>query len=497
MPPRFTCSPSLTPSLVPTISPTTFFSFFNATSFFKSFYFTPEVGSLYLSAANSPAEFNNSRSLWDIFRSQLYPLDTQRDFDFYQVEVRSAFLLDDNSAQVRASGARCSDSGVTNRLISSLKSKTSVTLSCAGSQWLVRDGYLCVNCSLYTYPCEDPPASELLAPLFLPECTNWFPKMKAAFSVKFFFNIITPASVPRFYFSFFNRSSTSIRIEIIVEAKQKGARVYCAALSPSIARDVIFFIKNGKFFTIPSESFSGIKLLTLDNLIPSTDYSIYCYGEDLYGRGTSLDQVLRSHLVSFTECCRVISFINAPSTVSGDPSDYQKRKPSEYQFKYTLEYSPTVPVIVSPILENELGEPLSKSNFQVLPESQVFANQGSVIGSFILFGKIVQTIRIRLNISDPWTTYQAPPIISTSVSPQPGKSSLIRAKLLDSGLGFMITLNGSLPGIFSATRRCDSLFQFPGANETECVFKTWNSVLVLFTRTYLYPGVIISQRFAK
>ena len=74
--------------------------------------------------------------------------------------------------------------------------------------------------------------------------------------------------------------------------------------------------------------------VVVSGLIALTSYTSYCYIEAAGGWGVSYNTVLKTAMSFDTQCCKEITFLNAPSYVFGDPTKYKSSSASNYVFTY-------------------------------------------------------------------------------------------------------------------------------------------------------------------
>ena len=139
-----------------------------------------------------------------------------------------------------------------------------------------------------------------------------------------------------------------------------GSTLYCIGLSNGSAPSTIGSIKSagidgttsyGATVVIPDTSTSLLRLnLTFTGLLALHSYAFYCYVESSTGEGSSLTTVLSTKIVVPTSCCKVLEYLNSPSSVYSNHSKYIGSSPSLYVFTYTLSAAPSVAIKVTPLL---------------------------------------------------------------------------------------------------------------------------------------------------
>jgi hypothetical protein len=287
-----------------------------------------------------------------------------------------------------------------------------------------------------------------------------------------------------------------------------GGFIRCAAIEISTKLTSVHQLTNGNCFSMPIYSpfrhTSHTHNLTLTNLVGSTSYNVYCYGEDSLGRGSSLSVVKSMSIPVLTPCCREIVFVNVPSVVSGDLSSYSKTRsnPNLYEFIFSIGSTPPADLIVTPILLDEQGA--NVSDIEAIPAFQKFTlfdqTSAQLRGSFVLSGFGWKNVTILLGLSGSNVSvgiYSSPQSISTRLSPAqstippPAMKSVLFNKN-GQGLNVLfscsVDLTDFLKTVASDSWPCHLLFVFRNDSTTSCVWQSDTVVVATFSSSSLLPG---------
>ena len=121
---------------------------------------------------------------------------------------------------------------------------------------------------------------------------------------------------------------------------------------------------------------AGVTVI-VPNLIALTSYTSYCYIEAAGGWGISHDTVLKTAMLFDTQCCKGITFLNAPSYVFGDPTKYKSSSPSNYVFTYAGQW----PNTTSDTSSNTPSDPPLVSNTPIMIPSDTFSHMSRCLCS--------------------------------------------------------------------------------------------------------------------
>jgi hypothetical protein len=271
-------------------------------------------------------------------------------------------------------------------------------------------------------------------------------------------------------------AKTSVTVGVTVG--RSGTTVFCAALSPSARLMSTFMIKSAGFSAYVAKNSLSV-LITVINLFPATNYSVYCFTDDSTSGSMTLTAANATRAKIQTSCCRQIVFSSFPlnvfdtgRTVSGSP----------YQFY--LDTRPTQDVVVFVGVTKVVGPAAcagstvaasKPSNFTFTPSSL------SLAGNFIVSGNI-GCYNVTATASSPGSYYRPAVgtirILSTGTPPLP--PIMQSAKFANNGLSITIKFdsNTDMGRTASVLFSCDSLFSFVGATSARCTWVTSTAVLV-------------------
>jgi hypothetical protein len=427
--------------------------------------------------------------------------------DYYFIEVWSNVLTDQDTRVAESTNVSCLDPNIVNKIINDLIQGASNTYSCSGATWNIFSGQLCVNCDSL---CDIPSATNfVVVPSTGTICgdsrSQDLSKVKTATSVNVRSQLVVPESVPTFTLSLLSRTSKTVTVGVNLTSYGYGSVTYCGSfLSPITLTSQIK--SQGIFATLPRllifQKSQVFQSLVISNLIPSTNYSIYCFAEDSYlvGHSTSIDVALEKKLTASTLCCRPLTYSNRPNTVSGVLSTYSGVSTTLYQFVYSIGSTPFSSVTVTPNLTSVDGAGLG--DIVVIPASKTFTSLDRTTtqlqGRFVLSGVSSTNVRIELLLSGRNSALYSPPnpilvsVINTIQIPPPPE--LLSAVFDNSGSSMLISLSqyvdlvDALKYLGTDTWVCSKLFIFINASASSCVWQSDQVVLATLSNSLLVPG---------
>jgi hypothetical protein len=238
--------------------------------------------------------------------------------------IWSSVLVESGTTIPPSTYSFCDDPYITNNIILSLISRTTSDYLCGSVTWSIsEDGQLCINC---LSSCDLPSSDNfVIVPSVDLNCgtsrSQELSQIKAASSFNVLSQLIIAESVPTFNISLIDTTATSVSVEVNLTHFGYGSITYCAAfLSPDI-KLTSQIKRSGVFVTLPRQirfkkTFT-YQSLVIENLIPSTTYSVFCFAEDSYLHSTSITTVISLGINATTQCCRRMSYQNTPNPVSG------------------------------------------------------------------------------------------------------------------------------------------------------------------------------------
>jgi hypothetical protein len=498
-------APSPSPTVSPTFSPTTFFSYYDISRSLSLFSYS-SVGSKFEFAANSYQGYGHASQNWTKF-VEAHFAQAAFSLDYYFIEVWSSVLTDQDSRAPGSTYVSCIDPIVVNKIISALVQDVSATYSCSGATWNIFSGQLCVNCSTL---CDLPSTTNfVVVPPTGTICgdsrSEELSKVKTATSVNVRSQLVVPESVPTFTLTLLSSTAKTVTVGVNLTSYGYGSVTYCGSfLSPITLTSQIK--SQGIFVTLPRllifQKSQIFQSLTITNLIPSTNYSIYCFAEDSYlvGRSTGVEVSIQKKLSASTTCCRPLTFSNKPNTVSGVLSTYSGVSTTLYQFVYSIGSTPFSFLTVTPILSSVDGTGVG--DIIVVPASKTFTSSDKTVtqlqGKFLLSGVSSANVRIELVLSGGNSALYSPPspiLVSVVNSiPIPSPPELISAVFDNSGSSMLITLSqhvdliDALQLLGSDTWSCIKLFLFVNASASSCVWQSDQVVIATFSTSHIVPG---------
>ena len=226
--------------------------------------------------------------------------------------------------------------------------------------------------------------------------------------------------------------------------------------------------------------------LTINGLVSTLSYGIYCYVETSLGYGSTLDQVLTTSIVQQTSCCKSIIFATNtsnvnPTAVFGYISATATTAPDV--FVYHIQSPPNKVLVVTPVITSAPGTLASlAAQITTVPQTITFASTAvttaQLQGKFFLSAatpEIGGNFLITLVLSGTSATeyasngLQAPVKVLSASSPVPAPA-MLSSTFSSNGQSVTINFdsNTDLAGITAATWPCNQLFAFVSDSLTTC-----------------------------
>ena len=321
----------------PTVTPTTLYNGGSLESELQAFIgdkIDPYDLALEVSVINDRDSYTEAAAAWNGFVAN--GLNSGFGKRYESIETW-AVGLEYGSHETYSSNFRCSDADIASSIVSALISKTAFFHFCGGKNWSVAsDGTLCIGCRSsqmivssrrnLAENCNDVPSLNITQ--FVPNysCQSNQQYLSIISSAILFENSeVTQASVPTINSveAIAGRFSVEVSVNITLSTESAGGALYCAAFVQSTvitsddqvrtAEDMAYFI-----FNSTDVGSTYIIVLEVSNLIPVTEYSVYCSAQDGQSDvqdGSSLSDILATRVDVTTTCCRLVSIYYYPKSV--------------------------------------------------------------------------------------------------------------------------------------------------------------------------------------
>lgn len=536
--------PSATPTSIPTTSeptasPTTVFFGTNIFDNLDAFELEELTGDItFRFGANDAAQYDQSTAEWlDLYDT--FFVDQAIDLQYPRVSVWS-FAISDGQTSVFNVSYTCQTPVISNGIINALEGGLPfAAFFCDGVEWVVRGTRLCVNCTdtNFASACSLPDEhSFLLTP---DSSCDGIDLVKYAGVIQIASEEVIPDSVPLFNITNIVASNFSADVVLNVTTSGYGGSTYCAAvLNTTELTSVATIILENFIASSPSELIISpgreTQSITVNGLSAETAYAMYCYTEDSYGNGLDLETVVSSRVSFTTGCCRSIVFSNVPESVTGNVTQYSNAEADTYTIRYVLSSLFETNAIVTPIVLDESGSILSRSNerrlsttswaagFQrsfirktaeldvyvdVLPSSITFSSGDTNLeGAFIISASVglSSNITIVMNVTtDDGSTYLTPStnMQVVNLADNPAPPSILRASFSSTGASVSVLFDSSFDTIRFQEENdivgvnlwdCSLLFTFSVSSDASCSIVSSSVVRVsLVARSVVQPGTTL------
>jgi hypothetical protein len=499
--------PTPSPTSTPTSQPTNFFSHFDISTVFDETVasISDDVSFFELYIDSSRGDYVSGSSSWQNFLTDNF-VDSTFDLDYFSITISSAFLQVGAIKPPQVYVSSCSDSTVTNAIISDLITGgvDTNTYVCDGALWEVSGMAMCVNCSTITPDMCPGAYSHVLSPNISACPKSIIDAAKYGSVVEVSSKLIIPDSVPVIRNMTLLPSLDSIIVSFTVTTSGYGGKTYCAAFGTDVKLGSNFAIRE-KGFSISTPRLEVFiegeesQNVVITDLTPATFYNVYCFTEDSYGNQLSLATVKGLGQNVTTSCCRRVEFTNIPMSVNGDFSIYSSSFDSDsYQIKIQVLDSPSDILHVTPILHHVNGTKYDGGNIAFIPTNVSFSSiqtdLSTQFGFFIVHATADAGVySLELAIDGPGATDFAVDSGSYSnleiilATPVPDPPTLKWARFSNSGNTIYVKFSAPVDlvrfskSVTSQSWSCEKLIDFPGASLSKC---SWtNSTFLAISST--------------
>jgi REJ domain len=231
----------------------------------------------------------------------------------------------------------------------------------------------------------------------------------------------------------------------------------------------------GSFAAVPAAATFPLSLsMHISGLSALETYSVFCYAETASGTGDSLEAVLATITPATTACCKPITFTNSPAYVYSDVTKYSSSSSSLFVFKYQLSSAPVGSLIVTP--QFFIGG-VRSTDIVATPSFFAFSDSSPLIAEYFISAPSTLSGNCTVSLdlsgsagSDYFSAAFSMELLSVN-SPIP-PPTIASCQFSDSGQTAIISFDSPTDGagIDMPSWPCSSLFDFVGANATQC---TW------------------------
>jgi len=450
-------------------------------------------------AANFDADFSYHESQWQIFTSSAFV--SSLNIDYYSLTFFSSRFESQQNGAIITEEISCSNSTLSNMFVLGIQEAVDISITCDGHDWSFVSGRMCVDC----VAADIDVCTEETILAVIPPNTACNPALKGRVASAFYvsFDVIPPAGIPQLNDVSASSSRTTVTITANVTTFASGCTLFCAVFAHSDnapAVNIGQIKQNGvsTFVQTPGDNQVIIATQTVSNLIPVVLYEVYCYTESVEDFGITLDAVLVQKVILFTQCCRSISFTNAPTLVLNDVTTYSATDPlSKYVFSYSVGAAPDYSVDITPTLYKNTSGVLT--NTSGLSQGLTTYFPDSALTSSFLLSYVPDLTNTNLDIGPQVTyligfeidgddafMYDAPlvPIVVGNGETEPPPPQFLSAVIFSTGAKAILTFDSETDEAVSllnaTTWSCSLLFSFNGASQCTCTFSSNTVITITF-----------------
>lgn len=385
----------------------------------------------------------------------------------------------------------CSNSESIATIIDGLRAGRTTETNCNGVTWRVFQCYgaytvLCANCKLNCVKTVSCPGTSYIINPCGTGCTG-------RLAVSSIINVQYNTSSYYPLLSAINATANSPgSIQVTFSMSSRGV-VYCSAFtaaSSTVLVSVMPIRMTGKRLLMNS---SGIVNMTLSELDPETNYTVYCFSEDFSNNVMPFDVAIRNKASVSTACCRQLVVVNCPSSV---PQYSASSSSLEPLFQIALNAAPTgktsIRLIVSPCSSSS-----SIGDVGVYPSSFVFYPNSTSLGmSFVVRGTTVGCYAVQAVSSG--STYYIPLNISfvlRNIRSAPPAPNLLSAIYSNDGSALYFSFDVStdrgasvLPD-YTTFFNCSRLTNFRFVGASRCAWQNATCLMAILPSNGFIPAV--------
>ena len=404
--------------------------------------------------------------------------------------------------------AICNITEVTNNIIHSLVTKSNNTYVCENNTWSTYNGTLQINNQ--DYPCFDVSnKNDAVLPLGHRDSCHIakYPIIKyvtTTLGVKF--KLSTNLGAPIIHQTLITESNiTSISISVNVTFSSNGG-IVCGGAFPVIGNELTYHQVMMLGYCVSQEptnhSITRVVKLRVKELIASTTYSVIVVGEDTFGNPSNFQSSLDMIETTTTSCCDLIKF--DPSYIIGFPSveiysGISQQLLTQYTVNYHLSTTPKGHIRVSlSFSSNSTNQ--TYNIFSIPSYFEYNENSVNLDGSFVVYGT-PGYYQVRFDFfGQNASLYQSSTgelLILSNISDVPAPK-LLSASLTPSGriiISFDSPTNMALTSTSSELWRCDSLVEFPGSKDSNCLWEDSKTLIIILPSSiYNFSSQLLSEK---
>ena len=285
-----------------------------------------------------------------------------------------------------------------------------------------------------------------------------------------------------------NATSNSITLRAILYTggldfeDRGGGRLYCVAMNDGSepasigtvrSADVRTQSSRGASAAVPASAIFPLALsMQINGLSALETYSIFCYAETPSGMGDSLEAVLRTRITATTACCRPITFTNSPAYVYSDVTKYKSSSSSLFVFKYELSSAPVGSLVVTPkfyIGGTEITDIVATPSFFAFSNTSSLTAEYFISAPSSLSGNCTVSMDLSGSQGSEYYSIDYHLQLLSADSPVP-PPTIASCQFSDSGQTALVYFDSPTDGagIDMPSWPCSTLFDFVGANATQC-----------------------------
>jgi hypothetical protein len=278
---------------------------------------------------------------------------------------------------------------------------------------------------------------------------------------------------------------SSITFKVMLNSRAVYAgNVWCIALIRNTNLSSISqMILNGTFqpYRVGDNSVQ-VKVRSLKAL---TEYDTYCYVKNTENQGNSFEEIKYTKKMIKTKCCKLISYINAPTSIYADLGKYNDAASSQYLYVFSLSAAPSNDtLVVTPVLLSINQSKLDSNQTCIFSPSNLHFSPNSIFlqGAFTI-DSTGGTYELDLRLSGfSSLEYITPSVRKISITEIVYSPKMMSAKFSNNGASVYINFDSSTNMAYGAYEswKCSLLFDFDGVKQSSCIWLSNSQVQITF-----------------
>ena len=276
---------------------------------------------------------------------------------------------------------------------------------------------------------------------------------------------------------------SDITFKVLLNSRAVYAgNVWCIALIRSTNLSSISQIILNGIFQPYRVGDSSVQVI-VRSLKALTEYDTYCYVKNIENQGNSLEEIKHTKKMIKTKCCKLISYINAPTSIYAELEKYNNAASSQYLYVFSLSAAPSYgTLVVTPVFFSTNQSKLDYNNTIFSPSNLSFVPSSTFLQGAFTIDSTAGTYKLDLSLSGFSSLEYITPSVRISITEIVYSPKMISAKFSNNGASVYTTFNSPTNmahGDYQSWK-CSLLFDFDGVKQSSCIWLSNIQVQIMF-----------------